>query len=981
MQAHNMTPVYFCSQATGSHILGTNTKLPGKWRLLLASLLLCTAFGCGGGAASGGGGGGGGGSSPQNPVPALSGLTPNYAIAGSAGLSIAASGSGFISSSVILWNGTALATTYTSSTALSAQIPGSDLGTPGTATIAVQSPAPGGGTSSTITFNISISPAILTVLNVAGSDVAWNSSQQKLYVAVPSSASSNPGTITIADPVAGSIVSSQQMSSAPSGLAISDDDQFLYVVMNGATTIQRLNLPALTSDIQWSLGTDSSSGNPYLAGDIKVQPLASHTVAVSFGDYGSGSVAVFDDGVERSSVASSGAADNLGNSLQWDANGNEIYAAYTLCNDGPYFTTVSNDALYIMPVTSAGVGSITTYDATFRQEGCHLQSDPITGNVYGDWGQVFNSANGVPIGNYAWNRPNDVNFPGPLSVVDPTLDKFFTLLQVDGPNGNTAFQIQAFDQTNFQLLGTIVIPNAVGQPTNFIRWASAGLAFVTNTITSNSPGGQLYIVDGSFVNSNSTGDTLVGTPLVPVPALAAISPTTATEGSQALTLTLTGSNFIGQPTVYWNGNALVTTLLNNTELSAQIPASDLTSVGQAMITVSNAGSAFPASNALPFSVDPAPPSGNQIAIYNTGGNDLVWDATAAKIYVSMPGVQDALADTIAIVDPIAGTVTNTALIGSDPANLSIASDGQSLYVALYGQNEIEQLALPNFSVETAWNLGGVGTFSGPYYALDLQAAPGAAPTTAVVLANFDVSPSPAAVVIYDGPAQGGAQLQVTEYPYSSLQWNGSNDSLLYAVDQQIPQDFLVLGVSSSGVTLDESYPRIVNAYSPRIHYDAGAGLVYTDGGQVIQPSDGSVIGSFGASGIAVPDFTLNSVFILGQTPAQTGTSSYTIESFDQTTFASVGSIVIDNVVGAPTGLIRWGTNGLAFTTRIGMPSDFTAIGSGQLYVVSGNFVSAADSASKHSSIKPTQHVQRTWNLGRDSYRTRSTAVNVTPLQR
>ena len=43
-----------------------------------------------------------------------------------------------------------------------------------------------------------------------------------------------------------------------------------------------------------------------------------------------------------------------------------------------------------------------------------------------------------------------------------------------------------------------------------------------------------------------------------------------------------------------------------------------------------------------------------------------------------------------------------------------------------------------------------GTFNGSYYALDLQAAPGVPQTTAVVLANFAVGPSTAAVVIYDG---------------------------------------------------------------------------------------------------------------------------------------------------------------------------------------------------------------------------------------
>jgi hypothetical protein len=337
------------------------------------------------------------------------------------------------------------------------------------------------------------------------------------------------------------------------------------------------------------------------------------------------------------------------------------------------------------------------------------------------------------------------------------------------------------DQTQFQLLSTIVIPNVVGIPTNFLRWGQSGLAFVTDEGSSSAPG-NLYILDGGFVNPSGVQDTTVGTQLNPVPTLTALSPLTATVGSSTFTLTVSGHDFVGQPTVYWNGNALVTTLVNSTELSAQVPASDLTSISQATITASNAGSAFPASNSMPFSVNPATVTGIQLSVYSAGGNDLLWDASTAKIYVAMPGIQGDLGDAIGIVDPIAGTQTTSGFIGSDPAKLSLSSDGQYLYTALYGANTIQQMTLPDFQVHTAWNLGGEGSFEGPYYALDLQAAPGAPETTAVTLANFDLSPSPAGVTIYDGATARPAELQVGQYPYSSLQWGGAS-STLYAVDQ------------------------------------------------------------------------------------------------------------------------------------------------------------------------------------------------------
>ncbi len=836
--------------------------------------------------------------------------------------------------------------------------------------------APNGGTYGGATSTVS-SAANLIVLDVEGTDVTWNPKKRKLYVAVPSAAKAYGNTITTIDPIVGTVVGEQQLSSAASGLAISSDSKYLYAVTSGASTIQRFLLPLLTPDIQWSLGTDSF-GNPNLAGDIKVQPGAPHTLAVSMGEFGSGSIAVFDDAVERPTIA--GGEGNLGNSLQWKPDGSELYATYTVCSDSPGFTTVSDDALYTMPVNNQGLGVVTTYDSTFRAEGCHLHSDPKTGYAYGDWGEVINAANGIPVGNYRWSRPSSTYFPGPLSVLDPSLHKFYTLLEVNEPDGTLAFQIQEFDQTRFQLLHTIVIPGAIGTPTNFIRWGRAGLAFVTNR-TFGSSDGQLYILDGGFVNPSAVPDTTAGTTLNPVPTLTAITPLTATVDSGAVTLTVDGRDFIGQPVVYWNGESIPTTQVNGTELSAQIPASDLASVSQAKITVSNTATASPASNSMPFSVNPPPPSGNQISVYSTGGNDLVWDAKKSKIYVSMSGVQGDSGDTIATVDPATGKVKNSKFLGSDPARISISSDGHYLYAALYGANAIQQLTLPNFKVTTAWNLGGAGSFDGPYYALDLQAAPGAPQTTAVTLAAFGISPASIAVVIYDGSTPRPNQLRGTAFPYSSLQWADSV-STLYAVDQYEPQDFLLIGVGSSGAVLDQHYDGVLGPYSPSIHYDASTGLVYTDGGQAIQPSNGTVAGTYGASGMAVPDSTLDRVFILGQTASQVGTSNYTIESFDQAKFTPIDSITIENVVGTPTGLIRWGSNGLAFTTQIGTPTDFTGTGPGQLYVVSGNFVASSGAESQSTRAVPELPVQRTWSWATHPKRqSRSFVVNSNPLKR
>lgn len=901
-------------------------------------------------------------SPPPNPVPTLTSLSPASTMVGSAATTLTVTGTNFISSSQVLWNGSPLTTAYVSATSLTAQIPASDLTSTGIASVSVQNPAPGGGTSSALTFTIGPNTTTLSIVNIPGNDVAWSPVQNKLYVSVPGSSGTYSNAISAIDPVTGSVVPSQSLSSTPYGLALSDDGTYLYTAINSGQTIQRLNLPSLTADIQWSLGTAPITGGTYYAGDMKVQPSAAHTLAVSLESAlgGTGVIAIFDDGVQRPQTATF-----VGNGLQWKADGTQLFSANAAYTDSPYTTRTSNDPIEVVSVTASGASLLQTYGSALRTGTARLHYDAATGYLYSDEGQVVNSSTGVPIGNYPWTQPSTYGQVGPLLAVDPILQRVYILNLIQHSGGTYAYEIQSFDQTHFKLLSTLIIPGTSASPENFVRWGQSGLAFVTNDF---SGGGALYILDGGFVNPSGSLDTSAGTAVTPVPTLTAVTPLTATTGSGAINLTATGYDFTASSTLYWNGTALPTTAIDSTDLQTQIPASDLAAAAQVSITASNSSSDLPASNSVPFSVNPAPPAGNQITVYNTGGNDLVWDTNAEKIYVSMPGIQGDQGDSLAIVDPVASTVTNSGFIGSDPANLSISSDGDFLYTALYGQNSIAQLSLPDFTVANSWNLG-ADSFLGPYYALSLQAAPNAPQTTAVTLANFDVSPSDAGVVVFDGSTPRANKLTTGYYDYSGLQW-GSDNATLYAVSQDVAQSFFVLGVNTTGLTLNQTYNGILNLYSPTIHFDAGTGLVYTDQGQVVQPSNGTIVGSYGASGIALPDSALGRTFILGQTAAQVGTQNYTIESFDQTTFTAISSIVISNVVGTPTAFICWGTSGLAFTTRVGNPWDYYPIGPGQLYVINGNFVNPSANSINATTEKPTSPVHRTWNLT-DPYKHRS----------
>src|SRR5215813_13817007 len=96
----------------------------------------------------------------QNPVPTLSSIMPNTAAVGSGAFTLTATGSNFVASSVVRWNGSNRTTTFVSSTQLTAQILASDVAATGSASVTVFTPTPGGGTSTAKTFTItSTNPA------------------------------------------------------------------------------------------------------------------------------------------------------------------------------------------------------------------------------------------------------------------------------------------------------------------------------------------------------------------------------------------------------------------------------------------------------------------------------------------------------------------------------------------------------------------------------------------------------------------------------------------------------------------------------------------------------------------------------------------------------------------------------------------------------------------------------------------------------
>lgn len=113
-------------------------------------------------AASGCGGGSPGQSPPPppNPAPSLSSISPPSAMNCGTAFSLTVSGNNYVPTSEVQWNGSARSTSYISANKLTAAITAADVAVAGTANVSVVTPAPGGGTSSSMMFFIDCSNQI-----------------------------------------------------------------------------------------------------------------------------------------------------------------------------------------------------------------------------------------------------------------------------------------------------------------------------------------------------------------------------------------------------------------------------------------------------------------------------------------------------------------------------------------------------------------------------------------------------------------------------------------------------------------------------------------------------------------------------------------------------------------------------------------------------------------------------------------------------
>ncbi|MFN8506419.1 MAG: hypothetical protein U0547_02480 [Dehalococcoidia bacterium] len=565
----------------------------------------------------------------NNPVPAISGLSPATTTAGGGTFTLTVNGSSFVAGSVVRWNGSDRSTTYVNGGQLTATITSADIAAAGSATVTVYNPAPGGGSSGGSTFSIggapnpapgisSLSPSsanagsagfTLTVYGtsfVSGATVLWNganrsttfisSTQLLATIAAADIASVGTANVSVTNPAPGggtSLTLPFSIGSAPNGQPSLGSISPSAGNVGGTGFTLTVNGSSFTASsvVRWNgsdrtttfvSATQLTAAIP--ASDLAATGSASITVSTPAPGGGTSNAASFAinnpapavTGLNPSSAPAASGTFTLtvngtgfvnGSKVRW--NGNDRTTFFTSATQ----LTATIDAA---DVANAGTAAVTVFNLA-----------PGGGTSPASTFTITNAAPGTPS-----LSPNNV-VAGSAA---------FTLT-VDGTGFTSASKVRW---------------NGQDRPTVF---ESATRLTADITAADISAAGTANVVVFTPAPGGGTSPAAVFTIANPLPAVSALSPTSTAANGAAFTLTVTGSNFVRASIVRWNGLDRPTTFVNSGQLTAAITAADILAEGTADVTVFNAapGGGISASQTFTIGTPATTATDQLVALTGTAG--------------------------------------------------------------------------------------------------------------------------------------------------------------------------------------------------------------------------------------------------------------------------------------------------------------------------------------------------------------------------
>ncbi len=441
-------------------------------------------------------------------------------------------------------------------------------------------------------------------------------------------------------------------------------------------------------------------------------------------------------------------------------------------------------------------------------------------------------------------------------------------------------KLRAFDQQTFLPVGELVVPGVSGSQSGLIQWGSKGLSFRTDN-------NRLVLVEW---NPRSATHEV------------SLNEGEAAEGRNFGNVNTANPGSISG-TVYLDENGGGTKDPGEAGLSGWTLYLDQNSNGQfdngerTAVTDGGGNYSFPGlapgdyfvgelSKPLWQQTSPGLQQGSlrQIDLVTT---DIVYSSVTGKIYAAVPSSVEIIGNSIAVIDPTNGRIVSTLFVGSDPTKLAVSDDGRYLYVALNGAKAVQRVNLSTLTLDIKFS-------TNPLVVADMEVVPGNANSVAVTSYDPRFFPGGDAAAIYD---DGVRRLQTAA---ATLIAFSSDSSVLYALEglSTSLKTFRRLTASAAGVSLTDSIADLFEA-----DFEFAGGRIYATDGKVIDPETRQILGQMG-NGSVEADLVQGVTYYI---------NNGVLSAYDQKSFVQVASNTLPNVKDT-TGLIRWGSEGLATRT-------------------------------------------------------------------
>ena len=800
------------------------------------------------------------GTGSTSPNPTVSLLVPASISAGSGATTVTLTGTSFFPVTAVQIGGAIENTTYLSSTQVTATIPASQLIQGALLSVIVLNDASTSGASAPVTFTVKNPVPAITQI-VPGN----------LYTGTPTTSVSILGSGFVPTTIIQSGGTSLPTAYVNGNLltAILPASAF---AMPGSLNLVAVNpTPAGGSSSATSIAVNNPAPGPYISvspGVFAASTTIPTTITVTGSNFISTSVVQFSGSAIPTTYVSS---TKLTGVLSVAILASTGYSPVTVSTPTPGGGT---SAQYYVDVTSPiAIPILTSTDPT------SLIANSTAQNI------VVNASN--------------------LTYSASTSIPQFTVLW----NGNPlpTYQHSTYAYPGYQVSLTATIPG------NLLTTAGSG------TLTVSSPASPPAI-------SNALTVPIVNPP---PPTLTSLSPVAGMTNASA-TVSLTGTGFTSSSTVNLNGTLIPSILSTSGTLTVNLPAASVAVPGNLNFTVTNPAPGGGTSNPLPFTVF--------IGIAN---NAMVYNPFNGLLYVSVPASSSSpYASSVVSIDPLTGAFGTPISLGQGPDKLALSSDGNTLWVTLDTAVAVRPLNLKTGVPGTVIPLSSLTTNS----AVPLAIA--AVPSSPNSFAVFAGSYSTGNLAIYDNGVLRGkpVALQIGGNTGAAIQFDPTRSEIYVAG----ATTYNTYNYNAAGITPLADGIAGINYLSSANEFQVAGGQTYTDLGQVLDAESGALLATlidlpavastpstYGtqavpAQGPAFVDLPLGKEFIL-DTYGPTYSSPYLqIQNFSTSTFTPLPGTLLVGVLPAPnygypspsvtSSLLRWGTNGLAFRTGLGVYS-------------------------------------------------------------